>query len=477
MKQGFAIGDRILGLSGDTHPDWSVAHAVLQSYQIIGASAAGKLHLAKGTPRDDAFAIRSYGPWLAVGVSDGVGSRPLSRYGATYVAEALASLLLRSFVPSLQDELKASEGASPSSKTSNSSLPYQESNPNIPDLNTIREKLKSFETDDFSSIQNQEYRHKKIAEMLCAWMDLLSEEISTSSSNNKSNLTHLQQAASLGWYEDNPVLDDTRELKELSKEAIVDREGDVKVKPNLESIKLPVDQQPQLDTGENAAQLGQEQQLDADNSDVSSNTTEQGKTTNNLAQVNNVEAENTSYLEEKMRQAFKEVHQSLSIHAKYLGVDLRDLSCTALGLLLNVETGEVAVGQVGDGVILGLTAQKEIEHLVEAENTGDSQSTYTINHSDFEQHLKVKSMSLSDRDFQSLFVMTDGVSEDVIYSEPSALNKWGQAIDNNLRNSANLAESSAGMLNWLATYHIPGSWDDRTLIVITKNQDTPECKK
>ena len=102
MKQGFAIGDRILGLSGDTHPDWSVAHAVLQSYQIIGASAAGKLHLAKGTPRDDAFAIRSYGPWLAVGVSDGVGSRPLSRYGATYVAEALASLLLRSFVPPLQ---------------------------------------------------------------------------------------------------------------------------------------------------------------------------------------------------------------------------------------------------------------------------------------------------------------------------------------------------------------------------------------
>lgn len=470
MKQGFAIGDRILGLSGDTHPDWSVAHAVLQSYQIVGASAVGKLHLAKGTPRDDAFAIRSYGPWLAVGVSDGVGSRPLSRYGATYVAEALASLLLRSFVPSLQEELKANETVSPSSKPSNSSLPYKESNPNLPNVNTIREELKSLETDDLSSIQNQEDRDQKRAEMLCAWMNLLSEQISTSSSNNKSNLTHLQEAASLGWYENNPVISDKKETQESSNASIVDKKVDGEEQPNLQST-LPVKSDLQLETGENAVQVGQEQEVDADSDD--SNKTIDPIQTTEKEQEGSIPVEKDSNLEQKMRQAFKDVHQYLSGNAKYLEVDLKDLSCTALGLLLNVKTGEVAVGQVGDGVILGLTAQKEIEHLVEAESTGDSQSTHTINHSDFEQHLKVKSMSLSDRNFQSLFVMTDGVSEDVIYSEPSALNKWGQAIDNNLRNSENLATSSAGMLNWLATYHIPGSWDDRTLIVITKNQDTP----
>lgn len=90
----FAIGDRGLGTAGDTHPDWMMAHAKTGPILVTGASAIGQIHLAHGMPRDDAFVVKSVGSWLAVAVSDGVGSRPMSRFGSTYVVDALTSLLL-----------------------------------------------------------------------------------------------------------------------------------------------------------------------------------------------------------------------------------------------------------------------------------------------------------------------------------------------------------------------------------------------
>ena len=94
---GFVIGDRGLGTAGETHPAWMMAHAIAGPYLVVGASAIGHLHLYHQTPRDDAFVIRCVDPWLAVVVSDGVGSRPFSRYGATYVAEVLSAYLLQPF--------------------------------------------------------------------------------------------------------------------------------------------------------------------------------------------------------------------------------------------------------------------------------------------------------------------------------------------------------------------------------------------
>jgi len=99
MLTGFVIGDRGLGASGDTHPFWIMAHAVAGPFLVVGASAIGQIHLGQGLPRDDAFVIRAAGPWLAAAVADGVGSRPLSRYGATYAVEALTALLLRPLLP------------------------------------------------------------------------------------------------------------------------------------------------------------------------------------------------------------------------------------------------------------------------------------------------------------------------------------------------------------------------------------------
>jgi len=63
---------------------------------VVGASVRGKLHIHNKFPRDDAFAARSNGTWLAVAVSDGVGSRKLSRYGASFAVSRLCTRLFYS---------------------------------------------------------------------------------------------------------------------------------------------------------------------------------------------------------------------------------------------------------------------------------------------------------------------------------------------------------------------------------------------
>jgi len=93
--RGFIVGDRILGQSADSHADWCAGYGQINAYRFVGASAIGKLHLREARPRDDAFAVRSAGVWLAVAVSDGVGSHKQSRYGASFAVEALCEHLLR----------------------------------------------------------------------------------------------------------------------------------------------------------------------------------------------------------------------------------------------------------------------------------------------------------------------------------------------------------------------------------------------
>jgi hypothetical protein len=155
-----------------------------------------------------------------------------------------------------------------------------------------------------------------------------------------------------------------------------------------------------------------------------------------------------------------------------MGLKLGELGCTALGLLLNIETGHCVAGQVGDGAMLGLTVQGRIRELVEAQDTGDPQAVFTINRPDFEDHLAVQVVDTSDDDpLVAYYAMTDGISSDILYS-PNAidLERWGQAVDHNLRISSSAAQAGAGVLNWLASYKVQGSWDDRTLVILTQRK-------
>ncbi|MFZ5822823.1 MAG: protein phosphatase 2C domain-containing protein [Bacillota bacterium] len=370
MRSGFVIGDRVLGASGDTHPDWMVGHGVAGSYLVAGASAVGQIHLARGLPRDDAFVVRTAGPWLAVGMSDGIGSRPASRYGATYVAEALTSFLIRPFVPQVSPERSQVAAATGPAEGVQPAPPAKAEMPRL------------------ESLARKGSTTTGLAAYLTEWTRRSTEEQSPSYPPEP-----LLQAASVGWW---------------------------------------------------AAQSA----MGSDEPPAEAN----------LVQV--------------MNQAFEKSHLGLRGHAQYLGVDLADLGCTALALLFNVETGEGVVGQVGDGSVHGLFRSGKARELVDAPDTGDPQSTYSLNRPDFAKALAVQVISKVEVDpLVAIFVMTDGLSGDLLYSpHPEALDNWAQAVDRNLRLAPSPAQAAAGMLNWLATYQVRGSWDDRTLVVITQRE-------
>ncbi|HPL29416.1 MAG TPA: protein phosphatase 2C domain-containing protein, partial [Anaerolineae bacterium] len=393
---GFVIGDRSLRLSGDTHSAWLASHAQVGSYLVVGASAVGQIHLARGLPRDDAFAVRCMGPWLAAAASDGVGSRPLSRYGATYVVEAMTALLLRPLAPPLKGDRSASRSGV------HASMPTDTAPPAHVDEGVLR----------MSRVRASEHGALALAAGLTEWGRRV---MGAPSPETLVDVTPpiMRQAASTGWW-----------LPTLSAVA-----GTQPVAGSASRAGAPADE-----TSRSSSALGVPAASDV------------------------------------MRRAFEGTHAGLREHAHSLGVDLADLSCTALALLLNLETGTGVVGQIGDGAIMGLTARGNVRRLVEAVDTEDPQATYTISRPDFLKYYTPQLVEQPDADrLLAVFVMTDGLSGDLLYSaDTGALQNWAQAVRHNLLCSPSPAQAASGMLNWLATYHVKGSWDDRTLVVITR---------
>ena len=171
-----------------------------------------------------------------------------------------------------------------------------------------------------------------------------------------------------------------------------------------------------------------------------------------------------------MSYAFTNTHIGLRDQATYLGLELPDLSCTALALLLNVETGQGIVGQVGDGAVLGLPAHGQTEELVHAADTGDPQSTYTINRPNFSKYLAINSIDPpADNPYRAFYIMTDGLSSDLLFTTLPPDN-WAKSVNANLQAASSPAAAAAEMLNWLSTYQVKGSWDDRTLVVIMQRE-------
>ncbi|HLZ60094.1 MAG TPA: protein phosphatase 2C domain-containing protein [Ktedonosporobacter sp.] len=401
MLTGFVIGDRGLGASGDTHPNWMMAHAEVGPYLVVGASAVGQIHLAKQLPRDDAFAIRSVGSWLAVAVADGVGTRPLSRYGAAYVVESLTLLLLRKLVPPVNlVKNKSSTGALP------------------PLLSRDDVELKYLAPPPTA----EEIEPKLFAEFTLPAPNRAGAKL-ISSSYRDMLLQEFRQVGSTGWW----------------------------LAPS---------------PAQSASTTNEEQQ--------SYPSAHQFKTFSPTTGPDRDVAPDASPhepdLKEIMTYAFTNTHIGLRDQASYLGLELSDLSCTALTLLLNVETGQGVVGQVGDGAVLGLPTRGQMEELVHAADTGDPQSTYTINNPNFSKYLAVNPITpSSDNPFKALYVMTDGLSSDLLFTALPP-DSWAKGVNANLQAASSPAAAAAEMLNWLSTYQVKGSWDDRTLVVIMQRE-------
>lgn len=404
MPAGFVIGDRGLGASGDTHAAWMLGHAETGAYRVVGASAIGQIHLAHNRPRDDAFVVRGAGPWIAIAVSDGVGSRPLSRFGATYTADALSALLLRGLIPLPQADSSAS-----TAPRRNAGV---ERDGPAADLDDV----------DFrSSVARR--RHRRGGSLS------LREGFRVWSRAVEGPPSEPQDAA--------PSPQEVDSEREPAPERLVARPaGGYQRTGSL--CWSPIGESPGTE----------------------------------LRDATPPPADAPS--EDKVREAFRLTYLGLQEHAKSLNLNILDLGCTALGLLFNTETGHAIAAQIGDGAILGRTLKGQSRELVTPDDPNDGQSTYTLNQPNFDKHLVIRSTDpVEDDPVVTFYVMTDGISTDVLYT-PQSVEEWEQKVDANLRSTPGAVQAAAGMLNWLATYEVTGSWDDRTLVVITR-MDRPDA--
>jgi hypothetical protein len=328
---GFKIGDKIIPRELKDRRENELGNsAQAGNIYIVGASVRGKLHHYNDTPRDDAFAAYFNGKWLAVAVSDGAGSRTLSRHGASCLARRLCTRLVEA-----------------------------------------------------ASISEIPADHVPIKFM----------------TQNKNNIL----------------------IPRLSSE------GD-RIKQQMADLV-------------------------AHNDKLSEN--------------------ERDYLNNIMRKAFRQTRNDLDVFASKIGFRLDDFHSTLLGLLLNTKTGEMGVGQIGDGLILGLDNEKEAKLLAEPPTTDDPGASYFITQDDWEQYLDTRVMPGVEMErFSTFYLMTDGVANDCQYGPPlDILNIWANDIAREIRLVPSQQVTAERLKSYLTNYKAKGSFDDRTLVVIYKNSE------
>ena len=174
--------------------------------------------------------------------------------------------------------------------------------------------------------------------------------------------------------------------------------------------------------------------------------------------------------DEKIRWAFRETRRGLEQFAQSRQVAIHDISCTLLGLLFNTRTGLIAVGQIGDGLIVGSWRGEDTQILVDAPQPDAVGEVYTIAHNRWENYLAVKVISQHNTDpVEALYLMTDGVADDC-FPPVDLLKKWSCAVTSHLRNQKPF-QAAKSLVHWLGTYKTKASWDDRTLVVILRRFD------
>jgi hypothetical protein len=171
-----------------------------------------------------------------------------------------------------------------------------------------------------------------------------------------------------------------------------------------------------------------------------------------------------------VQRAFRSAREGLQKFAQSRQMSLREMGCTLLGLLVNTQTGEILAGQIGDGLVLALHPGIGARPLMEIAAPGDTGETYTLTQSDWDKYLRVRYLSANEATgISTLYVMSDGVAEDCIHPPPpDILQRWARDIDREVRQENPLPRTAVRLARWLAHYEAPGSFDDRTLVVLMR---------
>lgn len=177
-------------------------------------------------------------------------------------------------------------------------------------------------------------------------------------------------------------------------------------------------------------------------------------------------------LEEAVRNAFRKTRVNMEQFALKQNIALENLHCTLLGLFLNIETGVIGIGQIGDGLILGLTDEKEAIPLVEPPAPEEVGATYVLTQTNWEQYFRFETLPPEKaRMFKTFYLMTDGVADDCQYGPPpDILQRWANDIDRESRMFPP-AKTAQRLRRYLATHQVKGSFDDKTLVIVYTEKD------
>ncbi|OGO20906.1 MAG: hypothetical protein A2144_04415 [Chloroflexi bacterium RBG_16_50_9] len=191
---------------------------------------------------------------------------------------------------------------------------------------------------------------------------------------------------------------------------------------------------------------------------------------------NKVNLDDKDRLKAAVLQAFKNTRADLEQFSSQNKVKPEDLHCTLLGLMLNTVTGEAVVGQIGDGLILGLDDNREARPLVEPPNPGEVGVSYFLTQLNWENYLRVEPVNGKETSpILTYCLMTDGVADDCQYGPPEdILKRWANDIDREIRSSSitSLEDAAINLKTYLNTYQAQGSFDDRTLVIIYRKGNT-----
>jgi len=177
---------------------------------------------------------------------------------------------------------------------------------------------------------------------------------------------------------------------------------------------------------------------------------------------------------EAMKRAFTAAHEQVRRSAQALHTGPEKLHCTLLAVLLDTSDGALVVGQVGDGAILCHTPDAGGRWLVEAPSTGQAGESYFLTQPDWEHYFAAASLELPDAG-AAVFLMTDGVADDVTYP-PNTIEWFTSQMTTQLRQPGSPVDRAAGLLRWLAGYKVQGSFDDRTLLVLMADPLAPSAE-
>ena len=406
-QRGIIVGDRLIS-NVDTHADWCAAFGSCQQYDIVGASAIGHLHVHQQLSRDDAFLIRTADEWIAVAVADGVGSRRSSRYGATYAVGALCEFLLRA----IQGESNA--GSSVVAAQPTVTTTREEASPDRQD--DVKPSVVAAQPTSMTPREVIQYLRRFIFTKVAAQpTSMTPREETDKCRDNKYNLLAQPILKTPQSIDSHSAEEDSSDTLELSR---------------VTCGTLTWLQPSQRTTSETSAEV----------------------------------------TDEKIRWAFRETRRGLEQFARSRQVAIHDISCTLLGLLFNTRTGLIAVGQIGDGLIVGSWRGEDTQILVDAPQPDAVGEVYTIAHNRWENYLAVKVISQHNTDpVEALYLMTDGVADDC-FPPVDLLKKWSCAVTSHLRNQKPF-QAAKSLVHWLGTYKTKASWDDRTLVVILRRFD------